>query len=491
MRSTNRPVTVAAILLSMFMAAMEATVVATAMPTAIGDLHGIELYGWVGAIYMLSTTVAMPLFGKLADLYGRKPIMLLGLVVFLIGSAASGMSGSMVQLIAFRAVQGVGAGALQPIALTIIGDLFRPEQRARISGVFGAVWGIAGMIGPLVGGLIVKALSWRWVFYINVPFGTIAGLLLIVAFHESIEKKEHKLDLLGAALLAGGIISLLLGVSGKVPLLTLPLAVVLIAAFIVAEKYAREPILPIPLFRQRILAVSSATGALMGSTMMTTVVYVPLFVQAVLRGTPTQGGMAVTPMLIGWPIASTLSGRLLTRVGYRPLVCGGFGIVAVAAILHVWILRAVPGVASIGAVMAMMGVGLGLANTALLIAVQESVTWQERGIATASTMFFRTIGGAVFVGALGALLAASLGPDVPLSTLNQVVGPEHGRGMDPAVLAQLSAAIGAGLGPVFQAIAVLACVGFGVSLLFPKARLRTSKAPPPPAAASGQEGLAE
>jgi EmrB/QacA subfamily drug resistance transporter len=467
MRKTHRPLTVVGVLLAMFMAAMEATVVATAMPTVIEKLGGIEYYGWVGAVYLLTATVTMPLYGKLSDLLGRKPVMLIGMGIFLAGSMASGLSRSMMQLIAFRAVQGVGAGGLQPVAITIVGDIFKPVERARIQGVFGAVWGIAGMSGPLLGGLIVHALSWRWVFFINVPFGVLSALMLITFFHEPVQKKEHTLDVAGTALLSGSIVALLLGASRFAPLLMLPLAAALLAGFVVVEQRAREPVLSLALLRRRIMAVSSIAGALVGSVMSSTVIYLPLYVQAVLAGSPTQAGGTVAPMLVGWPIASALSGRLLPRTGYRPLVRVGFAVVACASVAMALLLRHATSPAVLGGTMFVMGTGMGLANTALLIAVQESASWEERGVATASTMFFRTIGGAIAVGALGAVLAAGMGNHVPAALLNQLLGPEHGRGLDPAVLARLSSDLGGGLQNVFDVIAGMSLAAMAAGFFFP------------------------
>ena len=476
MPKTRRPLAVAAILLSMFMAALEATVVATAMPTVVGDLGGIELYGWVGSVYMVASTVTIPLYGKLADLYGRKPTIFLGLALFLIGSMASGLARSMTQLIVFRALQGVGAGGMQPVAITIVGDLFTVEERGKIQGLFGAVWGVAGMAGPLVGGLIVHALSWRWVFYINVPFGVLSAAMLGAFFHEDIEKKPHQLDVLGATLLASAILSLLLGASNVHPAVTLTLAAVTLAAFMWVETRAKEPILPLGLLRQRIIASANFAGALLGALMMSTVTYVPLFVQAVLGGTPTEAGTAVAPMLVGWPIASAVSGRLMTRIGMRPLVRVGAIVAAAASLLVVTTLHEGASLFPVRAAMFLLGIGMGTANTSLLIAVQQSVSWQQRGVATASSMFFRTIGGALAVGILGALLARALGPDVPTALVNELLGPTHGRKLDPALIAPLASLLDGGLRTVFQVIAGIGVCGLVAGLVFPRVEVT-----PPPA----------
>ncbi len=466
----DRPLTVVGVLLSMFMGAMEATIIATAMPTVVEKLGGIEYYGWVGAVYLLTSTVMMPLYGKVSDLHGRKPIILLSMAIFLVGSMASGLSRSMTQLIVFRALQGVGAGGLQPISITIVGDIFEPVERARMQGVFGAVWGVAAMSGPLLGGLIVKALSWRWIFFINVPFGLLSAFFLTTFFHEHKETHEHRLDLGGAALLTGSIVTLLLGAERFEPGTMLPLAAVLLAGFIWVECRVTEPVLSLSLLRRPVIGISSAAGAAVGAVMSSTVIYLPLYVQAVLAGTPTQAGATVSPILIGWPIASTIGGRLLPHTGYRPLVRAGFAIVMVMSITLAVLMRHGASALPLGITMFAMGAGMGAANSALIIAVQESATWQERGVATASTIFFRTIGGAVAVGALGAVLAAGIGPSVPASVLNQLLAPDHG-GINAGVAAQVAGALSAGLHHVFDVIAVISVAALAAGLLFPHKRL--------------------
>ena len=462
----------AAILLSMFMAALEATVVATAMPTVVGDLGGLELYGWVGSIYMVGSTITIPIYGKLADLYGRKPTMFLGVALFLAGSMASGLATSMTQLIAFRALQGVGAGGMQPVAMTIVGDLFTVEERGKIQGLFGAVWGVAGMAGPLVGALIVRALSWRWVFYINLPFGLVTVAMLAAFFHEDVAKKDHSIDFAGAGLLSTAILALLLGVSGVQPFLTIPVAVLAFAAFIAVERRAKEPLLPLDLLAQPVIGYANLAGGLLGALMMSTVLYVPLYVQAVLGGTPAEAGTAVAPMLVGWPIASAVSGRLLTRVGMRALVRVGTAISCIAAWVTVLSLQPFAPLFAVRLSMFALGLGMGTANTALIIAVQSAVSWKQRGVATASTMFFRTIGGALSVGILGAVLARALGPDVPTHLVNELLGPTHGRGLDATVLAPLTTAMATGLGTVFQAIAGIGTASLLAGLAFPTVAIK-------------------
>ena len=474
--SVRRGPVVAAIVLSMFMSAMEATVVATAMPTVVADLHGIELYGWVTSIYMLASTVTIPLWGKLADLRGRRPVMLAGMALFLLGSVLSGAAGGMVALIAFRGIQGAGAGALQPVALTIIGDLFTLEERGRMQGIFGAVWGLAAISGPLLGGLIVHAFGWRWVFFVNVPFGLLSAAML-VTFHRDPARTTApaRLDLAGAALLTVTVLALLAGVAGRWPAIALPLACVGLASFLAVERRAAEPMIPLVLFRDPVIATASVAGALMGSVMMSSLTYLPLHVQAVLQGSPTVAGTAVAPMLIGWPLASAVAGRLLGRTGYRVLVRVGLIALGVATFALWRLLAAGAGTSAMRAVMFVFGAGMGLANTALIVIVQERAGFARRGVATASTMFFRTIGGAVGVGALGALLARRVAGDVPESLLRQMLGPEHGAGIDRAVLHAAGGHLAGAMVTVFGVIAGLGALAALTGPFFPAVARRATK----------------
>jgi EmrB/QacA subfamily drug resistance transporter len=469
-KKTHRPLTLAALLLSMFMSAMEMTVVSTAMPTVVGDLGGIELYAWVFTAYMLAATVTVPIWGKLADLYGRKPILSLGVLLFLAGSATSGLATSLPLLIAFRALQGLGAGAMQPVTLTIVGDIYTFEERGRIQALLSAVWGLAGVAGPYLGGAIVQYLSWHWVFFVNVPAGLLALGLLWSSFHEKVERKDHRLDIAGAGLLAACVISVLAAAQGgSAGWIGSVVAALALVGFLAVERRATEPVVPLSLFRIPLIATSSVTGALLGASMMAMVTYVPLHVQAVLHGTPTQAGAAIAPMIIGWPVASALSGALIRRTGYRLLVRVGLGLSAVAGLLLAMVLGPGVSVWVPAAVTFLFGMGLGLANPPLLIAVQTSVGWQQRGVATASTMFFRTIGGTIAVGVLGAVLAASLsGAGLPPGTADAILGPQHGAGIAAELLARAASALAGGLSVAFWTVSGLAVAAFGTTLLLPR-----------------------
>lgn len=482
--ASNRALTVAALLMSMFMAAMEATVVATAMPTVIAELGGIGLYGWVGAAYLLASTVTVPLYGKLADRRGRKPILLLGIVLFLLGSLASGAATSIEQLIAFRALQGLGAGAMQPIVLTVIGDLYTPAERGRVQGLFGAVWGVAGVSGPLLGGAIVSMASWPWVFWINVPFGLAAIGLLWFAYREpKRESAGAPLDLAGAGAILLSSIALLLAASGVAPIPMAIAGVVTSGVFVLIEQRVRDPLLPIALVTRRLIAVASIASFLLGAAMMGVLSYLPLYVQGVLSGAPTEAGLVVAPMLVGWPIAAAITSRMLVRIGYRrPIRLGVLLTVIAMTALAIAIALRAP-VWMLGASMLVFGFGMGLSNTALLIGVQASVGYRERGVVTALTQFARTMGGALGVGALGALLAARLGRSLPPETVSALLDAHARSGAvaDPRVLV----ALGAALDPLFWIGAAASTLALLTVLAQPR------DAPPAPVPAPEKAAAAE
>lgn len=478
-RSGSRAIVVAALLLAMFMAAMEATVVATAMPTVISELGGLRLYGWVGAAYLLASTVTVPLYGKLADRHGRKPVLMLGITLFLLGSLASGFATSIHELIAFRAIQGLGAGAVQPIVLTVIGDLFAPSERGKVQGFFGAVWGFAGISGPLLGGAIVATTTWRWVFWINLPFGLAAAAVLAFAYREAPRHPGGaRLDLAGSLAILLASLALLLAAS---QVATVPMAiagVVLLALFVAIERRAADPVLPIPLLTRRLIAVTALASFLLGAAMMGVLNFLPLHVQGVLRGMPTEAGLVIAPMLVGWPIASATTSRFIVRTGYRRPVWLGALLTAVgtAALAPLVAMRA-PGW-SLGIAMFVFGSGMGLANTAILIGVQSSVGWEQRGVVTATTMFARTMGGALGVGALGALLAARLGRTLSPEIVSTLLDP-HGR---DTVLAQPGVvdALGAALDPLFWSGAAAGALALLALLAHPR-DADAGAAPAPPA----------
>ena len=400
------------LMLGMALAAIDTTIVGTAMPSIVGKLGGFDLYSWVFSVYLLTSTTSVPIYGKLADLYGRKPIFLFGTALFLLGSVASGASQTMEQLILFRALQGLGAGAVLPIVLTIIGDIFDLAERAKMQGFFSGVWGVSSVVGPALGGFIVDHFSWRWVFFVNVPFGVLSALLLILAFKENIARSKPTLDYAGTLALTGSIVALLFALlqGGTSWAWTSPQSLALFAVFVFLlvffiwlERRAPEPILPLALFKNRIISIASLGGLILGVTMFGVTTYVPLFVQGVKGGSATDAGVVLTPLLLSWPISSYLSGRLVIRLGYRITAVAGAILTTLGAAMLLFFQRGT-GLPFIVVAMLFMGTGLGMDSTSFVLSVQNAVPWRLRGVATASTQFVRTIGGTIGVAIMGTIL---------------------------------------------------------------------------------------
>lgn len=416
MTKQAKAVVVVAMMLGMFLAALDTTIVGTAMPSIVGKLGGITLYSWVFSAYLLTSTTTVPIYGKLADLYGRKSLYIFGSVLFLAGSIACGSAQTMEQLILFRAIQGLGAGAVVPLVLTIIGDIFTLEERARVQGLFSGVWGLSSIVGPALGGLIVDRFSWHWVFYINLPFGLLSALLVIISLKENVERKPHHLDYMGTLALTGGVVALLFALlQGGTswawtswPSLGLFAAtVLLIALFIYIEHRAAEPILPLSLFNSRIISLSSIGGLILGVVMFGVTTYVPLFVQGVLGGSATSAGITLGPMLLAWPVAATFSGKLVIRYGYRFTALMGTVLTTIGIIMTTFFTKGTS-LPFIVVSMVLTGAGMGFASVVYTLAVQNSVPWNLRGVATASTQFVRTIGGTVGVAVMGTILNAQM-----------------------------------------------------------------------------------
>ena len=453
----------AGVMAGIAVAALDSTVVGTAMPTIIGQLGGVEQYGWVFAGYLLTATTTVPLYSKLADIYGRKPIFLFGLALFVIGSVLCGFSTSMTMLIAFRAVQGLGAGAVQPIAFTIVGDSFDLARRARMQGLFSAVWGFSAIVGPAIGGIITQTIGWQWVFFVNLPVGLVAAALVGITLHEHIERRRHAIDWAGAATLTGGVALLLVAVSegGSTLGWTSPgflallgLSVACLVAFIVIEPRAPEPLVDFELVRIPVMAVGLAVGTLAGVVMYGLTAYVPPMVQGVHGGTPVDAGVAVAAMSIGWPIGSVIGGRAMLRLGPRPVVVVGTAMLAVGTALLTR-LAAIPALWFVMLATGVTGLGMGLSSTTILVVVQSWVDWRQRGMATGLVQFSRTIGGAVGVGLMGAVLTAHVGADA-----SAVLDPIQRGGIPPDELTAMRGALASGLSIIYVAILVCALLAF-------------------------------
>lgn len=409
----RRQMVVGSILVGIILVAFEATVVSTAMPTVVSSLGGLHMYSWVFTAYLFTSTISVPLWGKLSDVFGRRRFYLSGVVVFVIGSGLCGQARSMEALILFRAIQGIGAGAVIPLSLTIIADLYTVKERARMQGLFGGVWGLASVAGPILGGLITDYWSWHWAFYVNVPIGLLAAGIMAIGMRESPQPAyKASIDYWGALLMMS-IVTLLLGIlsqGGKSyawsssPILIACLVLgATIWLFIRVENRAPDPILPLNLFQNRMFRTSCITGFLTGIAMFGALSFIPLFVQAVIGTSATAAGSVLTPLMLGWVFSSIIASRLLLKIGIRStLIIGLFILLVGCAELTQFDIETA--MSTVAWTMVMVGAGFGLAFTPLLIAMQNAVPRAQLGVATSASQFFRTIGGAVGVALLGSVM---------------------------------------------------------------------------------------
>lgn len=405
------------LMLGMLLAALDQTIVATALPTIVGDLGGLDHLSWVVTAYLLASTASTPLYGKISDLYGRKIVFQAAIVLFLVGSVLSGAAQNMAQLIGFRAIQGLGAGGLMAMAMAIIGDIVSPRERGRYQGYTGAVFAVSSVAGPLAGGFFVDHLSWRWVFYINVPIGLLALVVTSSVLRLPFVKRPHRIDFLGSALLVGAVTCLLLvavwgGTEyewGSATIVGLAIAgAVLVALFVVQERRAPEPVLPLRLFSNSVFAVSSAAAFLVGASMFGAIIFVPLYLQIVNGASPTGSGLQLIPLMLGMIVGSVGSGRMITKLGrYKMFPVTGTAIMTLGLyLLSRWdadtsrLIQVV--------YMAVLGLGVGLVMQVLVLAVQNSVEHRDLGVATSASSFFRSMGGAFGVAVFGAILTSRL-----------------------------------------------------------------------------------
>lgn len=415
-RSERGPV-LAALMLCTGLVALDSTIIATAVPSVVRDLGGFAQFPWLFSIYLLTQAVTVPLYGKLADVMGRKPVMFFGIAVFLLGSVLCGVAWSMPALIAFRALQGIGAGAVQPISMTMVGDMYTVEERATVQGYIASVWGIASVLGPTLGGVFSQYASWRWIFFVNLPLGAIASFVLARRFHERLtERRRHRIDFAGAGLLTVGsslvILGLLEGGVGWAWLSARSIAifvaaVAMLVGFVFVERHSKEPALPLWVFGRRVLTGGTIAAFAVGALLIGLSSYVPTFAQGVLGTGALVAGFTLAALTIGWPIAATYSGRIYMRIGFRDTALIGSVVVVVGTVLCA-LLPEHTDVWEVGGACFVVGIGLGLASSPTLVAAQSVVGWDRRGVVTGTNMFARSMGSAMGAAVFGAIANATI-----------------------------------------------------------------------------------
>ena len=415
LRSERGPV-LGAVMLSTALIALDSTIIATAVPSIVDDLGGFSQFPWLFSVYLLAQAVTVPVYGKLADVVGRKPLLIVGIAVFTAASLFCGLAWSMPALVLGRALQGIGAGAIQPIGMTVIGDLYSVAERAKVQGYLASVWGASAVLGPLAGGLFSDYLSWRWIFFVNLPLGALAIVTLLRRFPERVERRSQPLDVAGALLLTTGCGALILGLleggsawawRSAPSIAVLGLALVSLALFVVVERRAVDPVLPLWVLRRRVLVSGNLAALGVGALLIGLSTYVPTWVQGVLGTGAVEAGLALGALTIGWPIAASLSGRLYLRIGFRDTALIGVVLAVTGAVLAAR-LTADAQTWEVAAAMFVIGLGLGLSSSPVIVAVQSVVGWERRGVVTGANMFARAIGSALGAAAFGAVANATL-----------------------------------------------------------------------------------
>ncbi|WP_071395498.1 MDR family MFS transporter [Bacillus tuaregi] len=486
-KKTNRPIVLASIMLAMFLGAIEGTIVSTAMPAIVGELGGFSLYGWVFSSYLLMNAVTVLIYGKLSDLFGRKPILLIGIIIFLIGSILCGFAQSMTMLIVFRFIQGLGAGAITPIATTIVGDIYTKEERAKIQGYLSSVWGISAIAGPALGGILVEYVSWRFVFWLNLPLGILAMVGVGVFLHEHVAKKKHRIDYRGAVLIMISVSCLMFVlVEGGtrwawMSFESIALLAVSIAAFVLfyfQEKKADEPMMPFSIWKERPIFIANMTSMTTGIMLIGISSYLPTFVQGVMERSPIVAGFALTTMSIGWPIASTFAGILLLKIGFRTTSLLGGAALIMGSILFITLTPdAGPLWAAVGSFM--VGLGMGLTTTSFIVVIQSSVSWEQRGIATASNSFMRNLGNTIGAALLGGILNSQIlryfkengqdfNADLSVDSITVLLNQNERNLLPDSLLQFLQDGLTYSLHIVYYVVLLIAVISFILILLLPR-----------------------
>ncbi|MFD1705725.1 MDR family MFS transporter [Siminovitchia sediminis] len=484
---TKRPYVLIAVMLAMFIGAIEATIVATAMPAIIGDLGGFAHYSWVFSAYLLMNTITVLIYGKLSDLYGRKPVLTFGISIFLIGSLLCGLANSMKQLIIFRLIQGVGAGAVMPVATTIVGDIYTAEERAQVQGYLSSVWGISAIMGPAAGGLLVEYISWRWVFWVSIPLGILSVIGIWLFLHETIDKKKPKVDFVGAILLTTAISSLMIIlVEGGVRISwgspqAMGLAFMACSAFLLFllhEKKSAEPMVPLEIWKIRPILIANVVSFTTGLMLIGISSFLPAYVQGVMEESATIAGFTLTAMSIGWPLASTAAGKLILKIGYRSTsVIGGVFLVLGGGLF----VTIVPSAGPAGAALCSfcVGIGMGLTTTSFIVLIQGAVNWKRRGSTTAANMFMRNLGNTVGAALLGGILNSRLlqyfsehgghaGKNLTLDSTNMLLTEEQRSVLSGPVKSLMQEGLSFSLHSVYVAVFFFGIVSLIFILFLPK-----------------------
>ena len=465
----------AAALMAIFMPAVESSIVATALPTIIGDLGGFHLFSWVFAVPLLTQAVTIPLYGRFADLYGRKRTFIVGTIIFLVGTTLCGFARSMVVLISFRALQGVGAGAIQLIALTIIGDIYTPPERARIQGFSSAVWGFAAVVGPALSAFLVEYVHWSVVFWVNIPVGVVSIAMFVLFLDERIERREHRIDYLGGALLVLGIGALMLALVEAMnfnPLTTaalVALGILALAWLLVHELHTREPMLPLTLWRRRVVTLANLGSFGAVATNMAVSVLLPTYVQGVMGRSPGVAGFVVGTASVSWMFASFAAGRLMIRTSYRlTAVIGAFSLMAGCAILMM--MEPAGGALLPASGSFLIGIGMGFCNTTFIVSIQGAVAWHERGAATGSQMFMRMIAMSLGAAVLGAIVNFGVHWRLPGAddAVNQLLHLTDRAGIGAAELARLVEAVALSVHSAVLVAALIAVLTLVVAVGYPR-----------------------
>jgi len=464
LRSERGPILVS-LMLATSLVALDSTIIATAVLTITKSLGGFAQFPWLFSIYLLAQAVTVPVYGKLADTFGRKPVMLFGIAVFALGSLLCGLATSMVTLIIFRAVQGVGAGAVQPMSMTIAGDIYTLEERAKTQGYLASVWALSSVLGPVLGGIFSEYLTWRWIFFVNLPLAALAAWMLWRSFSETAPRQRQRIDYPGATLLTLGVGTIILalleggqawGWSAPISLALFAGGVLALVLFVLVERRAENPILPLWTFSRRVIVASSVISVLVGAIMLGLTSYVPTYAQGALGADALIAGLTVGALTLGWPLAASQSGRVYLRLGFRAsaLIGGALATLGGASLL---LLTAHSSLFEVAGSCFAIGIGMGLTASPTLIAAQTSVDWSERGVVTSNNMFARSIGSAVGVAVFGALVNSRVG---------------HAAHPAPAALSSA-------VHWVFVGVAAMALIMAVAATGMPKGRVSTAITPEP------------